>query len=122
VGPKWAHWSPKLDNSELIEVSEGHAMEPLPVRFSAEDSPVRFRKGGGIGGERRRNELRCGPSLVPVVESADLGEFDDVAHVRRLKLCFYEETPCDSDEECSEDRLECDEDGVCAPSTGGYRW
>ena len=49
----------------------------------------------------------CDPGLDAVV---DTGE----------KLCFYAETTCDSDEECGTDGLECDQDGVCVPSTGGY--
>ena len=81
---KLVHWSPKLVNDVLPEVSEGHVPCPSTVRFTAEDSPVRFRRGRDVGGERRRNELRCGPSLVSVVESPDFRELDNAAHVGRV--------------------------------------
>ena len=81
---KWAHWSLKLVNDAPPEVSVGPATDPSPVRFSAEDSPIRFRDGGDVGGERHWNELRCDSALVPVVESTDFGELDDAAHLRRI--------------------------------------
>jgi hypothetical protein len=49
----------------------------------------------------------CDPSIDAVVDTGK-------------KLCSYAESPCDSDEECDEDGLECSEDDVCVPSTEGY--
>ena len=86
---KWTHWSPKLVNDVLPEVSEGHVMDPSPAWFWDADIPVRYRRSGGPGGEIHKSELRCGSSLVPVVESADLGELDDVAHVWRVDRSWF---------------------------------